>query len=856
MMLRLSTPRPCRLLALLLFGLLVVSSATPAAAGANQENATHDSILLTPVADTYIDATAPATNFASQPTLRVANLTAGAPAEQRSLLRFDLDSLPDGAVIAKAELRLFQTNAAQDWLIDIYRIITNWDAATVTFDDQPQSVPARADVPIPAGANQRVTLDVTSLVQAWVHEPGALPNYGLLLRPGDGQLFSRSFGSAESNEPPQLFIEYQAPPDTLSLADVALPPKVDGLCDTRSEYRQASAFHYIDVGIDVGGQPYPLYLLQTPTDLFVCIQGVTGSQTSFFALYLDTDLSTAEGDNTVPNADDFSLRVQVGNGVTTTLVGDPGNPNGPWIPAGPGAFGPWEAIAATDINATMESAEFRVPLSTLRRGVIACNAPFGIGVYHQSVRTAPDAGWPVLDGPNNPSSWVETTLQNPPCPIRVCVATAAPCTPALNAQVFRAGSSQTYTVDENGYIVERTAILEGDQLWAIQPFPDGVKPKYTAYRTNGAPQTVNPTAFAGDPSGVMTLVVQDDHPLIIHDLAVSSQWLLSPEQRDKLTQQLTRTAEFLYDFTDGQFLLGDITVHQDYEAWPEADLRLYANNNLRPKATAGGVVEAELTDNSIEEPITYYPGYVHMGRYWNRYHKPEGEPIIFEGVPIDPATLVDDWSIVFGHELGHYLLFLFDTYFGVGPDQTLVDVHNCTGSAMGWVYEPPNWGFVYDPAHWLANCAGALAHQLLGRDEWATLLTHYPWLRRPTSFVPGPSQPPVGLTNVAFIEPATPSTPLPNQTFDLLYDNGESAGRKALAYLIHNERVIGQGSPPKGSTQITLTGAQAGDRFCVYDIDAAPPAPDTPRHQYGCEMLEAGDQQLDLERDPSWGPIV
>jgi hypothetical protein len=352
----------------------------------------------------------------------------------------------------------------------------------------------------------------------------------------------------------------------------------------------------------------------------------------------------------------------------------------------------------------------------------------------------------------------------------------------------------------------------------------------------------------------MTLVVTDQKPLVLHDLEVATQWTLTPAQQSRVAGQITAASNLLYDFTDGQFALGRVTVHQNYEQWENADLWVYASNNLRPKATAGGVVETVLTDP--DNDLEYYPGRMHMGSYWNRYHKPEGEPIVVDGTLVDPLTLANDWPIVLAHEWGHYGFFLFDTYFGLADDETLQDVFSCTGSAMGWVYETANWAFVHDPAFWSANCAATQSNQLLNRDEWATLLIHYPWLKRPLATAEGPAAPPVPLTGVRFVAPANPGSPLAAQDFDLLYENAENASRKALAYLYRDDRVMAQGNVPKGSTQIALTGAQAGDILCVYDIDAAPPAPDTARHQYGCETLTPGDTELDLERDPQWRPIV
>lgn len=838
-------------------------SLRPVHAAGDEESATNVTVTLTPVADSTLSQIEPDTNHGTADVVRAARVmvpNAPAPVVFAGLLRFDLSSIPTGAIITHAELRLYQNSpAAEPWQIGIGQILPSlqpWDEKTVTWNSEPPFVPVYTALAVPAGGDQRVSFDVTTLIRDWVHLPNPQPEHSLRLTPGD-TIGARNFASSESAEPPQLVVEYTPLPALVTVPQATFTPEVNGICDAR-EYTGAALYPYADVDDSV----HPVYLMHTADDLYVCIEGV-GFRNQlpgrFFGLYLDTDRSGDEDGNQVPNDDDFSLQITVLDPVSRTLQGT-GNMGSPYAPDEPddrNDFGPWEAVSFVSFETGIEAAEFRIPFTTLTAATPSCGAPIGLGIYHQSVRDqGNDAGWPLLSGdhgPTRPDSWIPLQLINPNCPIRVCVADAVNCDPAgVGALVYRAADGQAFSVDEAGFVQDRPAIAAGDQLWALYHLE--THDRFTVYLTSGAPQTVDSAAFQGTPPGVMTLVVSDTYPLVLHDLAVSTQWTLSPDERDHLEQQVVKASDFLYDFTDGQFALGDVTVHQNYEAWDEADLWTYANNNMRPKATAGGVVEAETPDP--DNDLSYFPGYVHMGRYWNRFHAPEGQPIVFEGQPVDPSALVDDWSIVLGHEMGHYALFLFDTYFGIGPDEKVVSVYTCTGSAMGWVYDAENWGFVHDPGHWDAGCADTHANQLLSRDEWATIRLHYPWLNTPTAFVPGPAQPPIPLTQVTFIEPANPGTPLTNQVYDLLYENGENASRKALAFLLRGDLVIGQGNVPKATTQIELVGAQAGDRFCVYDIDARPPTPDSPRHQYGCEILDEGDNQLDLERDTSWRPIV
>ncbi|MCB0147138.1 MAG: hypothetical protein KDE01_05740, partial [Caldilineaceae bacterium] len=53
-----------------------------------------------------------------------------------------------------------------------------------------------------------------------------------------------------------------------------------------------------------------------------------------------------------------------------------------------------------------------------------------------------------------------------------------------------------------------------------------------------------------------------------------------------------------------------------------------------------------------------------------------------------------------------------------------------------------------------------------------------------------------------------------------------------------------------------LTDARLGDRLCVYDINDHAESPDTPRHQFGCEIIAAGDAELAMTLNPAWRPQV
>lgn len=436
--------------------------------------------------------------------------------------------------------------------------------------------------------------------------------------------------------------------------------------------------------------------------------------------------------------------------------------------------------------------------------------------------------------------------------IRVCQELQTACVPAADAQVslLRDGSPAGLILktDSQGYVIPRRQVHFGDSLWAGIRISNTDQTKLL--HTSGAPRLVSAAEFNGFPGGEMTLSVGPAHPLLLYNLTLTTQWSLIGDAvyQNRLRSHIQKVARYLYDFSDGQISLADVEVYQNYDQWDEADVRIYASNNLRPHAEIGGVSASDVADPLIAT-VSYYPGYTYMGRTWNRFNLP-GEP---DDLGVD---ISNDWPLALAHELGHYLLYLFDTYLAVTPDGEIVETHSCTGSAMGWVYDQSNTEFVYDPGHWASACGDTLANHTLKRNEWETIRLWYSSLMTPTEVNPGPHALPIAFTEVTIHPPSNPAVVLPNQTFSLAYQAGETASSEARAFILRGNRVIDQGKPAEGTTEITLVGAQTDDRFCVFDVNDFTEDASEPRHQYGCEVLTLGDSSLQMEKDDDWAPII
>ncbi|MBI1294943.1 hypothetical protein GC175_08295 [bacterium] len=423
--------------------------------------------------------------------------------------------------------------------------------------------------------------------------------------------------------------------------------------------------------------------------------------------------------------------------------------------------------------------------------------------------------------------------------IRFCRGPQSGCDPVAGATVHLlrngAPTGDLLTSDDNGYLLQREKVQFGDTLWASTLL--SATNTYSYYLTNPASAQVQISAFAAETG----MTIHLDQPLILHDLAIATQWDLTANTgyQAELIQRIIDASNHLYDFTDGQMALGQVTVYQNYDEWNNADVRIYASNVMRPQAEIGGVVTA-LTTDPLMPTVQYNPGFVYMGSNWDRTGKPVG------GDLIDP-----DWSVALAHELGHYLLFLFDTYLSLNENNEAVEIDTCTGSAMGFAYLEENTEFVFDTTHWGSACGNTLANQTLGRTEWDTIKLWYQYVRVPTVVNNGPFAPPVPLTQIEFVLPSSPTTPIPDQTFSLGYQNGETASAAARGWLIVDQRVQDQGSPISGTTTLTLNNAQLGDRFCLFDI-----SPQGSRRQFGCEVIEFDDNTLTLRKDENWAPVI
>lgn len=164
----------------------------------------------------------PDTNYGGELWLAVCNLP-----KRRSVVQFDISSIPPGSIVHSATLRLYYgfwaTNNPAGRTFWAYRVTHSWLEDGVTWNTYDgvnnwsspggeYTVSGGDSQTVPPDAHVWMTWNVTDIAKAWI-ENGS-PNYGFIIRDGDetGAMNNHAyFLPKEYSNPdlhPQLIIEY------------------------------------------------------------------------------------------------------------------------------------------------------------------------------------------------------------------------------------------------------------------------------------------------------------------------------------------------------------------------------------------------------------------------------------------------------------------------------------------------------------------------------------------------------------------------------------------------------------------------------------------------------------------------
>jgi hypothetical protein len=156
--------------------------------------------------DTFVqDGTSADSNFGGNTGLQMGYRTATSR-NSRILIKFDLSSIPPGAVVSSATLSIYMESTDEsesgDRGYDIARVTADWSESTVTWNNQPSTAIKESTTTITANTTGYKDFTVTQMVTDWLN--GTYSNYGAkIYNPSTGQAPHFNFISSggASNQP-------------------------------------------------------------------------------------------------------------------------------------------------------------------------------------------------------------------------------------------------------------------------------------------------------------------------------------------------------------------------------------------------------------------------------------------------------------------------------------------------------------------------------------------------------------------------------------------------------------------------------------------------------------------------------
>ena len=121
------------------------------------------------VADSYVQENLAGTNFGADTLMDVQTFQDGGSKEnRRSLVQFDVSSIPAGSTVSAATLTLCAAVVPGTTRThDVHRVTSGWVESTVTWNNQPTVVPQKVSASTPA-TPACMTWTVTATVQGWI----------------------------------------------------------------------------------------------------------------------------------------------------------------------------------------------------------------------------------------------------------------------------------------------------------------------------------------------------------------------------------------------------------------------------------------------------------------------------------------------------------------------------------------------------------------------------------------------------------------------------------------------------------------------------------------------------------------
>ena len=166
---------------------------------------------ITPLGDSYTNSADPTTNYGAKTLLDVDGAT------QYTYIQFDLASIPSGASVSQATLKLYVNSVTTAGSFNVDYVNGSWTEGTINWSSSPAlgtTIASNVSVTT-ADKNQYILVNVTSAVQAWLS--GSEANDGIALVANS--TFNATFDSKENtttSHPPELDIVFAGGTGTIT----------------------------------------------------------------------------------------------------------------------------------------------------------------------------------------------------------------------------------------------------------------------------------------------------------------------------------------------------------------------------------------------------------------------------------------------------------------------------------------------------------------------------------------------------------------------------------------------------------------------------------------------------------------
>jgi hypothetical protein len=160
----------------------------------------------------------PTNNYGTLPIMRGNAWTwSGTPGVERSFVKFDLSSIPQGVQIISAQLSLYGGTDSTQYdtgsnVTLLQRVTSNWNQSTLSWNNQPSTTTVN-EVTLPASTSyfeDYPNIDVTNLIQDMINKPDS--GYGFMIRLQEETTYTRiefsTSNNPDSTKHPKLVITY------------------------------------------------------------------------------------------------------------------------------------------------------------------------------------------------------------------------------------------------------------------------------------------------------------------------------------------------------------------------------------------------------------------------------------------------------------------------------------------------------------------------------------------------------------------------------------------------------------------------------------------------------------------------